>query len=403
MTRLRVLVFFLTIIVVITFGTLFGFYARGYRFDPKTFKFAPNGILVIRSDPEAAQIFIDGELKTATNATLSLPPGEYEISIRKDGYFTWEKTLVIEKEIVTEANITLFRTAPALSPATFSPSINPITTSDYTKIAYTVPFNQEDPEKGGLWVIETINLPLGFSRDPRRITDGDLSNTTYEFSPNGRQIMLTKTTAGTRTLAATEVSYLLDATTFTPQAQLTGLSAVKKQETLDLWEEEKLNKLTAQLRPLHPELIEIFTNNATSISFSPDENKILYIASSSASLKEDLVKQLPGSSTQRQDRDIKPGNTYVYDIKEDRNFLISDQPQGESLAIRWFPTSRHVVITEPDKVAIADYDGTNSQVVYSGVYSAPFAYPFVNTNRLLILTNLGANSNPPNLYSLTVK
>jgi hypothetical protein len=50
-----------------------------------------------------------------------------------------------------------------------------------------------------------------------------------------------------------------------------------------------------------------------------------------------------------------------------------------------------------------DYDGTNRQVVYSGAYSAPSAFPFSNTTRLLILTNLGAPTGAANLYTLTVK
>jgi hypothetical protein len=50
-----------------------------------------------------------------------------------------------------------------------------------------------------------------------------------------------------------------------------------------------------------------------------------------------------------------------------------------------------------------DYDGTNRQEVYSGSYIAPHAFPTVNKERLLILTNLGADSVLPNLYSLSLK
>jgi hypothetical protein len=50
-----------------------------------------------------------------------------------------------------------------------------------------------------------------------------------------------------------------------------------------------------------------------------------------------------------------------------------------------------------------DYDGTNRQVVYSGSYIMPSAFPYSNTSKLLILTNLGSNNSIPNLYTLTVK
>lgn len=390
MTKLRILVFLLTLVVVGSIGTFLAFYARGYRLDLKTFKFAPNGILVVRSDPEAAQIFVDGELKTATNATISLSPGTYDVEVKKDGYSTWKKTLVVEKEVVTEANITLFRTAASLSPVSFTPSQNPFSTEDGAKIAYTTAFDPEDTEKSGLWVIETISLPLGFARDPRRVTDGDLSKATYQFSPDGRQILLKKP----------EGVFILEVSTFTPESELEVLTALEETEILKEWETEKDLTLDAQLRNLPTELASIFKENTKSVIMSPDETKILYTASGSAELKTGLVAQLPGSSTQWQERNIKDGETYVYDIKEDRNFLLKDvDPQ----TIRWFPTSRHIIVPNKDKVEIIEYDGMNRQTVYSGVYSAPHAYPFGNTSRILILTNLGANTNPANLYSITVK
>ncbi len=395
MAKIRVLVFLLTIVIVGIVGTLFALYARGYRFDSQTFKFAPSGILVLRSDPDAAQVFIDGNLKTATNTTISLAPGTYNLTIKKDGYFDWQKQVVVDKEIVTEADISLFKVAPSLSPINFSPSQNPIASQDFTKIVYSVPLDLKDPDKSGLWIIETINLPIGFSRDPRRIMDGDITGFTYEFSPDNRQILLTKKTQ----------SFLIDTGNFTTQASLVPLTPVKLGETIATWQLERQKKLQAQLKILPVELISILNSDAKNIIFSPDETKVLYQASGSAQIRSGLISALPGSSTQKEDRSIKPGNNYVYDIKEDRNFQVlgSDKTSDPLVAINWLPSSKNLIITERNKINIIDYDGTNDQTVYSGAYVAPFAFPFVSTSRLLILTNLGADSNPPNLYSLTIK
>ncbi|MEK7112166.1 MAG: hypothetical protein AAB875_02460, partial [Patescibacteria group bacterium] len=62
MTRLRVLLGLLTLIVVGILGLLVSFYARGYRFDRKTLTFNPTGLLLAKSDPDGAQVFINGEL-----------------------------------------------------------------------------------------------------------------------------------------------------------------------------------------------------------------------------------------------------------------------------------------------------------------------------------------------------
>ncbi len=404
MKKTRSLVFVLTLALVAAVGTFVFYYARGYRFDASKFKFIPNGLLVVKSEPDGAQVFINGELETATNANVFLSPGTYDVSIKKEGFLTWYKRLTIDKEIVTEAEADLFRSVPSLSAVTFSSSFNPVPSSDFTKIAYVVlpdTANNEN-DKMGLWVLETVNLPLGFARDPKRITDGDLSDASWAWSPDGREIMLTTRTG----------VFLLDAGSFTPQNLRTNIVSTKN-DILEEWAEERETRFAAQIRGLPDELIDILSRRTSSVLFSPDEKKILYTASSSATLKEELIKGIPGASTQKQDRQIKPGHTYVYDIKEDRNFLIDEGVEslviGNSLhdatkrRLTWFPTSSHLVLAEEGKIIIMDYDNTNRQEVYTGSYIAPHAFPTVNAERLLILTNLGADSASPNIYSLTLK
>ncbi|KKQ97610.1 MAG: hypothetical protein UT24_C0006G0006 [Candidatus Woesebacteria bacterium GW2011_GWB1_39_12] len=414
MTKIRLLVLLTTFLFVGSIGTLVFQYAKGFRFNQQTGEVTQNGILVIKSYPDGAEVFINGELKTGTNATIPLPPSTYDISIRKEGFFSWEKRINIKNEEVTEATAHLFKLAPSLSPLTFSGVQNVFASPDISKISYTVPLSSNNNDSEGLWIIETINLPIGFSRDPRRITDGNLDNSTWVWSPDAREILLT-TSKG---------DYLLDTTAFTPQSQRVNIKA-QKASILKKWDEEKNKKLQAQIRKLPDEVEDVLTRKASAVVLSPDENMVLYTASSSATIPENLIKALPGSSTQDQERDIKPGRTYVYDIKEDRNFLISEEGAiltgwvdykelieignwkleiGNSRrSLAWYPSSRHIIETVEEKVVIMDYDGTNSQTVYSGSYIAPHAYPTVSLERLLILTNLGANSTPANLYSLNIK
>jgi hypothetical protein len=403
MTKIRVILFLITVTVVGLVGYFVSMYARGYRFDGKSLKFSPNGLLVANSDPDGASVLVNGELKTATDNTLSLSPGTYDIEIKKEGFLSWKKRLVIEKEVVTEANASLFRSIPSLTPLTFSGSLSPVASSDFTKIAYAVlPENGQELSKVGLWVMETLNLPLGFAREPKRITDGDLKEASWTWSPDSREILLT-TKLGV---------FLLDTGVFTPQSQRVNVAS-RLEEIETLWQEEKQTKLDARLSNLPPEHADVFIRKVYNLSFSPDETKILYTASGSATLKTDLVKQLPGASTQKQAREIKEGQTYVYDIKEDRNFLIEEHSEDLTISpslyssikrsLSWFPTSSHLILAEDGKITIMDYDGTNRQTVYTGSYVSPYAFPFASTDRILILTDLGANSASPNLYSVTIK
>jgi hypothetical protein len=106
---------------------------RGYRPNLQNpgLGFAPTGLLVANSDPKGASVYIDGKLATATDDTLNLSPGEYEIKIEKDGYLPWQKNLTIKKEVVRQTNATLFKSNPYLSPLTNTGAINPTTASGY--------------------------------------------------------------------------------------------------------------------------------------------------------------------------------------------------------------------------------------------------------------------------------
>lgn len=406
MAKVRVLVALTTLIVVGVVGIFASFYARGYRLNLKALfsqgvvRFEPNGILVIKSEPDGASVFINGELKTATNASISVPPGTYDVEVKKDGFFSWKKRLTIEKEIVTSANVSLFRSAPSLSPITFYGALNPAMSEDATKIAFTIPYNKElDSTKPGLWTMDVFSLPLGFSNDPKRITDGDLTNAAYTFSPDGRQILLT-TSNGV---------YLLDSGSFTPQTQMINI-APKKETVLLGWAKEKKTKDESLVRNLPQEFSDVLVRKSSTFVFAPDDTMILYTASASATLDDKLISPLPGASTQTQERSITAGHTYLYDTKEDRNFLISDKPvilgnptgPKSPPAVKWLTTSRHLIFAEEGKVSVMDYDGTNKQVVYAGSYVSPFAFPFANATKLLILTNLGGTT-PSNLFTLTVK
>lgn len=403
MAKVRLVAFIFGLIIVGLFGTFFAYYARGYKFNLNTLKFQPNGILVIKSEPDGASVFINGDLKTATNATISLSPGVYDVEVKKEGYFSWYKRLTINKEIVTQASISLFRNVPSLSPATFSGAHNPIMSEDGGKIAYTVlPATGVTDEKVGLWTLDTFSLPLGFSNDPKRITNGDLVNAGYSFSPDGRQIMLTTSNG----------IFVLDTGSFTPQNQRVNIAS-QKDTILTEWRKEKSVKNASLTRNLPPELTDMLSRKTSDFVFSPDDQMILYTASGSATLPENLIPPLPGASTQKQERNIQTGSTYIYDLKEDRNFPIYNQSViiGEKLseksnvipALRWMSTSRHLLLASQGQIVIMDYDGTNREVVYSGSYIQTFAFPFNNTTRLLILTNLGAETASPNLYTLTIK
>ncbi|CAN5306143.1 hypothetical protein BH10PAT1_BH10PAT1_2860 [soil metagenome] len=380
MTKLRVLILLLTIVIVGIGAYFLSLYANGYRLN-KDNKLTANGLFVANSDPNGAQIIIDGKLNSATNSTTPLPPGNYKVEIKKDGYIDWNKQIQIQNGIVTQVDTSLFPQAAALNPLTFAGAVTPVVSPDNSKIVYA--------DNTGIWVVETINLPLGFNSQPIKITDLAIdANTTWKWSPDSRQVLVTTKTA----------NYLLNISSTTTQGQLIDITATLPKTKID-WQTTETKQMDSLLSKLPQELQTIFETKAKSISFSPDQTKILYTASASATIPTGLIPPLPGSSTQTQARDIIKEKVYVFDIKEDRNFEITDTTGS----VYWFPTSRNLLIPQKDKVVIADYDNTNKQTVYGGSYVYPNAFPTPNTNRIFILTNLGAVKATPNLYSLNLR
>jgi hypothetical protein len=192
--------------------------------------------------------------------------------------------------------------------------------------------------------------------------------------------------------------YLLDISGFTPQASLVNISS-QLEATKEEWREIRSTRLAAKIDPLPDEIEAIFASKADGVFFSPDENRILYRATEPASIPEDLVRQLPGSSTQAQERTLAPDKKYVYDIREDRNFAVANKDE----MVYWISNSLNLVIPEEGKITVVDYDGTNRKTVFSGSYVYPIAYPSTNVNRLLLLTNFGASDSLTNLYWLSLK
>jgi len=370
--------------------------AQGYRPDLSTRSLRPSGLLVATSVPDGAQIYLDGKLTSATNTTINLNPGEYEVEIKKEGYTPWKKTLTIKKELVTKADAYLFPTYPNLQSLTFTGALNPILSPDGQKVVFAV--SQSSLEKNGLWVLDLGDRLLGLPRDPRKIVASapggrDFSLAELTWSPDSKQILATlKLKVGAENI-------LLDASQLNPANLL--IDVTDRLATIQAgWQKDEQLKLDAQLAKLPQKLQKTLATTVKNIQFSNDETKIFYTATASAQIPQGLIPALPSTSTQPENRNLEKSKIYVYDLKEDKNFFLIDEDVKKKIA--WFPTSKHLFLVQVGKITILEYDNTNWADVYTGPFEEMYAYPFPAGNRILVLTSLSTDT-PQNLYAISLR
>ncbi len=80
------------------------FAARGYDVDPSTGQVIRNGLLLVWSQPESADLYLGGELETDTPARLPLPVGAYDLKLSREGYRDWSKTVPVNESEVVKLN-----------------------------------------------------------------------------------------------------------------------------------------------------------------------------------------------------------------------------------------------------------------------------------------------------------
>lgn len=459
----RPLIFFATILFVLVGTYLVIRYAKGDRLGT-TGVVRGTGLLSANSFPTSAQVYINGHLTTATDNTLNLDPGEYQIEIKKDGYHTWKKSLTITPEIVTPTNAQLFPTSPSLEPLTYTGATSPTPSADGNSLAFVVA-SASASTKNGLYIQDLASSAISFNKNARQIAqttaEHDYSRSKFVFSPNSSQVLVAFDTGA---------HLLLDATRFNNPQDLVDVTWQLSTILTD-WELEMARTERVRLLKLPPYFQEIATSSAqlSNLYFSPDGKKLLYQSLTQLEIPTELIPPLPGSSTQSESRTTTAGSWYVYDIVEDKNFKISDgllpsptpstpptkKPDLTSLdtpitkimllanldpipaetisspsafqklqasssqdtilrliaaqyssiyvdSVQWYPDSAHLILHGNNKIEIVQYDATNRFTLYDGPFDSSIVYPWPDGSKIITRIQFSEGT-IPNLYTIKLK
>ena len=390
-------------------------FARGYRIDLEKQSLTPTGIIAISAYPKASKVYINGQLKGVSDINLTLPPGTYEVEVKKDGYTNWGKKVLLKGELVLVLDALLYPLNPSLSPLTnlaVSRAI-PIPQSDKVLLFS----EQEDELKDGIYLFESNNYPLSFFTPLKLIVlkknlaaslgSFSFKETEVDVSPDAKEAVF-----GFKTLSG-KITYLL--TLANENLSFFDIST-SKETLIQAWssQKEELNRKILEAYP--KEIAKVASDSFHVVEFSPDETKLLYLAKKSTILPQAITPALIAVNQTAEVRNIEENSLYVYDKKEDRNyeiqisntkFLIPNKIGNWKLeignSISWYSDSKHLVINEGKKISFIDYDNQNKQTVFSGAFDE-FFFKVGSDGKILILTNLNPDTNKfPDLYAVGIR
>ena len=292
--------------------------------------------------------------------------------------------------MVINVDPVLFPINPSLSPLTNLGIIKAVATEDGDKIViFATDFIYLfDAGKKTLPFFPPLNKIIDLSLLPNTI---DLIKTTVIFSPDQKQAIF----------EFTEASYLLSL----QEDNLNPLEVTLSKDTLiEAWQKEKTKNFDKILETFPKNFDKIASDSFSIIAFSPNETKLLYQAKNDADIPLMIEPILIATNQTTEERSIKKGRIYVYDRKEDKNFLLTNnQLPITNNQIKWYFDSRHLVVEQNKKIAIIDYDDMNKQTVYSGPFENSFFNP-TNDGKVIVLVNLNSQVNElPDLYLVGIR
>lgn len=393
----------ITTIIIVTLICLGAYgmilYGKGYRLNisGNGNKFLTGtGLLVLTSTPDGAKVYLDDDLTTATDDTINLAPKEYNVRIEKDGYYPWKKSVKLKTEAVTKTDAILFPLAPKLEATTLLGVQDPVVDPTGGLIGYKV--SSSSAENNGIYVLSLANRIIPFGTSARQIVTDQIdrfSDSSIEFSPDGREIIATVPNGNLDRI------YLLKTDTLNIEPQNITQSVDQVRES---WKEtqSKLDEKFASTLPSPSR--KFILDNFSDIKLSPEGDKIFYIASQSATMPIFINPPLPSTNSTPEDRNLTQGYAYVYQIKEDKNYLLYKPIDNEVMPdFIWYPSSSHLIFEQNKRIFAIEYDGGNKTTLYAGPFDRRFLYTWPDGSGLIILTNFNDETVPPNLYKVGLR
>lgn len=423
----------IVIVAALAIGTAAAIeYAKGYRPNIQNRIIQGTGLISLTSYPKSARVIINDRLTTVTDDKLYLTPGDYTIKIEKDGFSPWQKTVPVKSELVTSVDARLFPLIPAISPITFYQVDNVAANPDNTKIAYVVSHSPVSADNG-LYVYSLTGNLLGSQNIQIASADKDYSSAILVWSPDSSQILVIFT-QDTKTGQKIASSELLSTKSFNQTKDITDVT-YRLPLIVSEWQDQ-LVKINQNSLSLYPDFMtRLLSQSAINVYFSPDKEKVVYSPTQDIKLPaNDIGTALPNINSTTETRQLTKGDTYVYDLKEGTNYLITESTNLNTVSKTLFTTtsatlsgnltdieqikaqtdsrfttntswygSSQLMYSNGQGVAIVDYDNVNPVTVTNAQIKQNFVVASPDYSKLIMLTNINQQPDTFNLMSFDLK
>lgn len=191
------------------------FIVNGYSFDITKNELIKTGVLNIETNPSDAQVFINGKYDGNTNRAIpNLTIGNYDVEVRKDGYYTYKRNVTVLHGLATIISLPLIKATGAdtfevkgandilysnetgmFSMSQISPlEITPTATVTSTVTATPTPVSSNVK----IYRLTHFTVLRSFFEAPRPLTEErmdfelpkNFKITNFSVSPNGRTILV---------------------------------------------------------------------------------------------------------------------------------------------------------------------------------------------------------------------
>ncbi|MDO8661798.1 MAG: PEGA domain-containing protein [Candidatus Omnitrophota bacterium] len=172
--RIRGALFYLSVAVFLTGLPLILSFALGYKFNPRTFKFTKTGIISLKTQPQGADVYLDGKLlNDKTPVTINeLLPGPYSLKIELKRHYPWVAQVNVEpRKVARFERIILFPDRPNIKQLNQDKVSSFWVDKEGGRVYY---FNQEEnilykSNLEGEKFEEIGSIPQGFSSLPKEL------------------------------------------------------------------------------------------------------------------------------------------------------------------------------------------------------------------------------------------